>query len=90
MFGLETNLKSTRPRPGHYETKTKTASKRPRPGHYEPRPRPQAKDRDRDPDWSQDLHHCTIMHRVKKIWKTQCRSKRDLHSGPSVPRNLER
>ena len=24
MSGLETNLKSTRPRPGHYETKTDT------------------------------------------------------------------
>ena len=35
MSGLETNLKSTRPRPGYYETKTETASKRPR-----PRPRP--------------------------------------------------
>ena len=31
MSGLETNLKSTRPRLGHYETKTETASKRPRP-----------------------------------------------------------
>ena len=31
MSGLETNLKSTRPRPGYYETKTETASKRPRP-----------------------------------------------------------
>ena len=27
MSGLETNLKSTRPRPGHYETKTETANK---------------------------------------------------------------
>ena len=50
MAGLETNLKSTRPRPGHHETKTETASKR---------PRPPAKDRDRDPEnWSRDLHHC--------------------------------
>ena len=24
MYGLETNLKSTRPRPGHYERKTET------------------------------------------------------------------
>ena len=38
MSGLETNLKSTRPRPGHYETKTETTSKRPR-----PRPRPVSK-----------------------------------------------
>ena len=37
MHGLETNLKSTRPRPGHYKTKTETSSKRPRP---RPRPRP--------------------------------------------------
>ena len=35
MSGLETNLKSTRPRPGYYETKTETASKSPR-----PKPRP--------------------------------------------------
>ena len=27
MSGLETSLKSTRPKPGHYETKTETASK---------------------------------------------------------------
>ena len=31
MPGLETNFKSTGPRPDHYEAKTKTASKRPRP-----------------------------------------------------------
>ena len=31
MCGLETTLKSTRPRPGHYETETETTSKRPRP-----------------------------------------------------------
>ena len=37
MSGLETNLKSTRPRAGHYETKTETANKRARP---RPRPRP--------------------------------------------------
>ena len=35
MSGLETNLKSTRPRPDHYETKTKTSAK--------------GQDRDRDP-----------------------------------------
>ena len=34
MSGFETNLKSTRPRPGHHE----------------PRPRPPAKGRDRDRD----------------------------------------
>ena len=49
MSGLETNFKSTRPRPGHYKTKTETASER-------PRRRP-----DRDPEnWSQDLHHCYV------------------------------
>ena len=36
MSGLETNLKSTRPRPDHYETKTKTSAK--------------GRDRDRDRD----------------------------------------
>ena len=50
MSGLETNFKSTRPRPGHYENKTESARKR---------PSPPAKDRDRDPEnWSRDLHHC--------------------------------
>ena len=31
MSGLGTNLKSTKPRPGHYKTKTETPSQRPRP-----------------------------------------------------------
>ena len=68
MSGLETNLKSTRPRP-----------------------RPPAKGLDRDPEnWSRDLYHCTIMHRVKENMENSVQSKKDLHSGPSVPRNLER
>ena len=50
MSGLETNLKSTRPRPGYYETKTETASKRPR-----PRPRPDPENYFRDQ--SRDLHY---------------------------------
>ena len=44
MSGLETNLKSTRPRPGHYETRPRLLAK--------------GQDRDRDPEnWSRDLHH---------------------------------
>ena len=42
MSGLETNFKSTRPRPGYYKTETETASKRPRPSPK---------------NWSRDLHH---------------------------------
>ena len=42
MFGLEINLKSTRPRSDNYETKTETRDR----------------DRDRDPEnWSRDLYH---------------------------------
>ena len=75
MSGLETNLKSTRPRPGHYETKNKTSKK--------------DRDRDRDPEnWSRDLHYCTIMYRVKENMENSVQSKKDLHSGPSVPRTL--
>ena len=51
MSGLETNLKSKRPRPGRYETKTETARKRPRP---RPRPSPE--------NCSRDLHHCFTLY----------------------------
>ena len=76
MSGLETNLKSTRPRPGHYETKTETASKRPR-----PRPRPCLVSR------PSSLHYNAS---GKENMENSEQSKKDLYSGPSVPRNLER
>ena len=75
MSGLETNLKSTRPRPGHYETKTETASKRPRPRAWKLGSR------------SSSLHYnASGKGKRGKLSAVQ----KDLHCGPSVPQNLER
>ena len=51
MSGLETNLKSTRPRPGHYKTKTETVNI----------------NRSRDRDQSRDLHHWSKLATILQI-----------------------
>ena len=68
MSGLETNLKSTRLRPGHYETKTETETLK----------------------IGLETFITALYTSGKEKRGKFSADQKDLHSGPSVPRNLER